>query len=59
MGTTSIRSSRTGDRKNTELANLCPDSIEEAAVVADDGIMRIASDAQLCLSFLAHGGLSL
>lgn len=48
-----------GNLKNTELANLCPDSIEEAAVVADDGLMRIGSDSRLCFSFLAHCGLSL
>ena len=48
-----------GNLKNTELANLCPDSIEEAAVFADDGLMRIGSDSRLCLSFLAHCGPSL
>ncbi len=48
-----------GNLKNSELANLCPDSIEEAAVFADDGLMRIGSDSRLCLSFLAHCGLSL
>ncbi len=48
-----------GNLKNTELANLCPDSIEEAAVFADDGLMRIGSDSRLCFSFLAHCGLSL
>ena len=48
-----------GNLKNRELANLCPDSIEEAAVSADDGLMRIGGDTQLCLSFLKHCGLSL
>lgn len=47
-----------GDLTNTELANLCPASIEAAAVLADDGLMRIASDSRPCLSFLAHCGLS-
>ena len=48
-----------GNLKNRELANLCPDSIEEAAVSADDGLMRIGEDTSLCLSFLRHCGLSL
>ena len=48
-----------GNLKNRELANLCPDSVEEAAVSADDGLLRIGSDTKLCFSFLKHCGLSL
>ena len=48
-----------GNLKNREPANLCPDSVEEAAVSADDGLMRICSDTRHCLSFLKHCGLSL
>lgn len=48
-----------GNLKNRELANLCPDSVEEAAVFADDGLMRIGEDTRLCFSFLKHCGLSL
>ncbi len=36
-----------GNLKNRELANLCPDSVEEAAVFADDGLMRIGEDTRL------------
>ena len=46
-----------GNLKNRELANLCPDSIGEAAVSADDGLMRIGEDTSLCLSFLGLLGL--
>ena len=48
-----------GNLKNRELANLCPDTVEEAAVFADDGLMRIGEDTRLCFSFLKHCGLSL
>jgi transposase len=48
-----------GSLKNKELANLCPDTIEEAAVAADEGLMRIGGDAELCFAFLRHCGLSL
>ncbi len=48
-----------GNLKNRELANLCPDSVEEAAVLADDGLLRIGEDTHLCFSFLKHCGLSL
>lgn len=45
--------------KSSELANLCPDTISEAAVHADRGLMRIGNDTAMCLSFLQHCGLSL
>jgi hypothetical protein len=48
-----------GNLKASELANLCPDTIEEAALCADAGLERISGDAQLCLAFLRHTGLSL
>ena len=45
-----------GNLKASELANLCPDTIEEAALYADAGLGRIGGDAQLCLAFLRHRG---
>ncbi len=48
-----------GNLKSSELANLCPDSIDEAAGHADDGLNRIGSDRQLCFAFLRHCGLEL
>jgi transposase len=48
-----------GNLKSSELANLCPDTIEEAAGYADEGLDRIGSDAELCFAFLRHCGLTL
>jgi transposase len=48
-----------GNVKGRELANLCPDSIDEAARTADSGLLRISADAGLCFAFLRHCGLSL
>jgi len=48
-----------GNLKGKELANLCPDTIDEAAVVADEGLSRIGAEADLCLAFLRHTGLNL
>jgi transposase len=48
-----------GNLKSSELANLCPDTIEEAAAHADAGLERIGGDAPLCFAFLRHTGLSL
>jgi transposase len=48
-----------GNLKSSELANLCPDTIEEAAVHAEEGLDRIGSDAGLCFAFLRHCGLEL
>jgi transposase len=48
-----------GNLKGNELANLCPDTIDEAAQLADEGLCRIGSEAQLCLAFLRHTGLKL
>jgi transposase len=48
-----------GNLKGTELANLCPDTIEEAADAVDAGLCRIGNETDLCLAFLRHCGLSL
>lgn len=48
-----------GNVKAKELANLCPDTIDEAHTAADAGLMRIGTNEQLCFNFLDHTGLSL
>jgi hypothetical protein len=48
-----------GNLKGQELANLCPDAIEDAAEAADQGLCRIGSEAELCFAFLRHTGLKL
>ena len=48
-----------GNLKSRELANLCPDTIGEAANCADTGLERIGNDTTLCHSFLRQCGLSL
>lgn len=48
-----------GNVKNTELANLCPDTIDQAHTAAHTGLLRVGSDYQLALNFLDHTGLSL
>jgi hypothetical protein len=48
-----------GNLKSRELANFCSDTIAEVADVAEDGLDRIGTDAELCLAFLRHSGLSL
>lgn len=48
-----------GNLKGRELANLCADTIDQAAAAADTGLCRIGEDAQLCWAFLQHTGLSL
>lgn len=48
-----------GNVKGTELANLCPDTLDEAMQAAEDGIRRVANDTDLCFSLLAKSGLSL
>jgi hypothetical protein len=45
--------------KSQELANLCRDTIDEVADVAEHGLGRIGTDAELCLAFLRHTGLRL
>jgi transposase len=48
-----------GNLKSRELANLCRDTIDEVADVAEHGLDRIGTDAELCLAFLRHAGLRL
>ena len=48
-----------GNLKSSELANLCPDTIEQATVHAEHGLHRIGSDTDLCFAFLRHCGLPL
>ncbi|GAA4263695.1 hypothetical protein GCM10022255_110570 [Dactylosporangium darangshiense] len=48
-----------GNLKATELANLCPEHIDEADTAAHTGLHRIASSYELCFNFLAHTGLRL
>jgi transposase len=48
-----------GNVKGVELANLCPETIEEAWLAAETGLQRAGSDYQLCFNFLDHTGLSL
>ena len=48
-----------GNLKSSELANLCPDTIEEAAGYADERLDRIEGDADFCFAFLRHCGLKL
>jgi hypothetical protein len=46
-----------GNLMASEPANLCPDTIEEAADFGDEGLDRIGSDADMCFAFLRHCGL--
>ena len=48
-----------GNLKGTELANLCPDTIDEAEEIVDQGLCRIGSETTLALAFLRHSGLKL
>jgi transposase len=48
-----------GNIKNVELANLCPDTIDEAHVAAESGLGRVGGSYELCFAFLAHCRLSL
>lgn len=48
-----------GRLKSGELANLCTDTIDEVADIAEGGLERIGSDASLCFAFLRHAGLRL
>ena len=48
-----------GNLKSVELANLCPDTVDEARTAADTGLARVGTDYQLCMAFLSHAGLSL
>ena len=48
-----------GNLKSTELANLCPDTIDQAHAAAESGLQRVGTSYDLCFAFLAHTGLSL
>jgi transposase len=48
-----------GNVKAVELANLCPDTIEEAQAAAENALERVGTSYQLCFNFLDHTGLSL
>jgi transposase len=48
-----------GNLKSQELANLCADTIDQVADMAEDGLDRIGTDADLCFAFLHHSGLHL
>ena len=48
-----------GSLKSKELANLCSDTIDEVADIAETGLDRIGTDAPLCFAFLRHSGLRL
>jgi transposase len=48
-----------GSVKGAELANLCPDTIDEAQAAAEAGLERVGTNYDLCFAFLAHCGLSL
>ena len=48
-----------GDLKSVELANLCRDTIGEVETIAQGGLDRIGTDAELCFAFLRHAGLYL
>jgi len=48
-----------GNVKGVELANLCPDTIDQARQAAEAGLNRAGTDYQLCFNFLEHTGLSL
>jgi transposase len=47
-----------GNVKAAELANLCPDTFDEARA-AEAGLQWVSSSSPLCFAFLAHTGLSL
>jgi transposase len=48
-----------GNLKSLELANLCRDTLADIEAIAEDGLDRIGTDAELCFAFLCHSGLRL
>ena len=48
-----------GNLERTELANLCLDTIGEAAENVDESLCHIDNETRLALSFLRHCGLKL
>ena len=48
-----------GNVKGTELANRCPNTMDEAMQSACNGLERVGNDTDLCFALLHHAGLSL
>jgi transposase len=48
-----------GSFKGTELANRCPDTIEDVIQAASTGLHRVRGDADLCFALLRRTSLSL
>jgi transposase len=48
-----------GNLKSQELANLCSETLDQVADMAENGLDRIGTDANLCFAFLNHSGLHL
>ena len=48
-----------GNVKAVDLANLCPDTIDQAQTAAEAELNRVGTDYDLCMAFLGHTGLSL
>jgi len=48
-----------GNVKAVELANFCPDTIDQARDAAESGLKRVSASPRLCFAFLAHTGLFL
>jgi transposase len=48
-----------GNVKARELANLCPDTLDDAHAAAQTGLHRVGSTYELCFNFLDHTGLFL
>lgn len=48
-----------GNVKAKELANLCPDTVDDVEHAADDGLCRIGNDRELCFAFLHQTPLRL
>lgn len=48
-----------GNLKASELANLCPDTVEQIEQAADDGLCRIGSNTDLCHAFMHQTPLRL
>jgi transposase len=47
-----------GNVKGTELANACPDTIDEAMQATCSGLERVRRDADLCFALLRRTGPS-
>jgi transposase len=48
-----------GNLKASELANLCPDTVEQIEQAADDGLCRIGTNTDLCHAFMHQTPLRL